>query len=50
MASAEHGWRLDLGAVALMWRGGCIIRAAFLDRIEAACEDAPDLPNLHRLT
>ena len=46
MASAEHGWRLDLGAVALMWRGGCIIRAAFLDRIEAACEDAPDLPNL----
>ena len=46
MASAEHGWRLDLGAIALLWRGGCIIRAAFLDRIEAACGDAPDLPNL----
>ena len=46
MASAEHGWRLDLGAIALLWRGGCIIRAAFLDRIEAAYGDAPDLPNL----
>ena len=46
MASAEHGWRLDLGAIALMWRGGCIIRAAFLDRIEAAYDEAPDLPNL----
>ena len=46
MASAEYGWRLDLGAVALMWRGGCIIRAAFLDRIHAAWEEAPDLANL----
>ena len=46
MASAEHGWRLDLGAIALLWRGGCIIRAVFLDRIEAAYGDAPDLPNL----
>ena len=46
MASAEHGWRLDPGAIALMWRGGCIIRAAFLDRIKAACDDAPGLPNL----
>ena len=46
MASAEYGWRLDLGAVALMWRGGCIIRAAFLDRINAAWEEAPDLANL----
>ena len=46
MASAEHGWRLDLGAIALLWRGGCIIRAAFLDRIEAAYGEAPDLPNL----
>ena len=45
-AAAEYGWRLDLGAVARMWRGGCIIRAAFLDRIEAAWDDAPDLPNL----
>ena len=46
MASAEHGWRLDLGAIALLWRGGCIIRAAFLDRIKAAYADTPDLPNL----
>ena len=46
MASAEYGWRLDFGAVALMWRGGCIIRAAFLDRIKAAYDEAPDLANL----
>ena len=46
MASAEYGWRLDFGAVALMWRGGCIIRAAFLDRIKAAYDDAPELANL----
>ena len=46
MASAEYGWRLDLGAVALMWRSGCIIRAAFLDRINAAWDEAPDLANL----
>ena len=46
MAAVEYGWRLDLGAVARMWRGGCIIRAAFLDRIEAACDDNPSLPNL----
>ena len=46
MASAEYGWRLDFGAVALMWRGGCIIRAAFLDRIKAAYDAAPDLANL----
>ena len=46
MASAEYGWRLDFGAVALMWRGGCIIRAAFLDRIKTAYDDTPDLANL----
>ena len=46
MASAEYGWRLDLGAIALMWRGGCIIRAAFLDRIKAAWDEKPDLANL----
>ena len=46
MAAAEHGWRLDFGAIAPMWRGGCIIRAAFLDRIKAAYDEAPDLPNL----
>ena len=46
MASVEYGWRLDFGAIALMWRGGCIIRAAFLDRIKAAYDEAPDLANL----
>ena len=46
MASAEYGWRLDSGAIALMWRGGCIIRAAFLDRIKAAWDETPDLANL----
>ncbi|MCY4220513.1 MAG: decarboxylating NADP(+)-dependent phosphogluconate dehydrogenase [Thiotrichales bacterium] len=46
MASTEYDWRLDFGAIALMWRGGCIIRAAFLDRIKAAYDETPDLANL----
>ena len=46
MAAKEYGWRLDLGSVALLWRGGCIIRAAFLDGIKAAYGEAPDLANL----
>ena len=46
MASAEYGWRLDFGAIALMWRGGCIIRASFLDRIKTAYDEAPVLANL----
>ena len=46
MASAEYGWRLDFGAIALMWRGGCIIRAAFLDPIKAAYDETPNLANL----
>ena len=46
MASAEYGWRLDFGAIALMWRGGCIIRAAFLDRIKTAYDDTPQPANL----
>ncbi len=45
-AAAEFGWRLDLGAIATIWRGGCIIRARFLDRIKEAYEAQPDLPNL----
>ncbi|TDD90937.1 NADP-dependent phosphogluconate dehydrogenase [Saccharopolyspora karakumensis] len=44
--SAEYDWRLDLGAIAAIWRGGCIIRAAFLDRIRAAHDNRPDLPSL----
>jgi 6-phosphogluconate dehydrogenase len=45
-ASGEHDWHLDLGALATIWRGGCIIRARFLDRIRAAYADEPDLADL----
>ncbi|MFI9201220.1 NADP-dependent phosphogluconate dehydrogenase [Streptomyces sp. NPDC053048] len=45
-ASAEYGWHIDLGAMAAIWRGGCIIRAAFLDRIRAAFAADPGLPTL----
>ncbi|MCD0448890.1 NADP-dependent phosphogluconate dehydrogenase [Actinocorallia sp. API 0066] len=43
---AEYDWKLDLGAIASIWRAGCIIRAAFLDRIRAAYDARPDLPSL----
>ncbi len=45
-ASEEEGWKIDLGAMATIWRGGCIIRAKFLDRIRAAYEADRDVPNL----
>ncbi|PZG19455.1 NADP-dependent phosphogluconate dehydrogenase [Nonomuraea aridisoli] len=45
-ASKEYGWDLDLGAMATIWRGGCIIRAKFLDRIRAAYDADPQLPTL----
>ena len=44
--STEYGWHLDLGALATIWRGGCIIRAQFLDRIRDAYAEQPDLANL----
>jgi 6-phosphogluconate dehydrogenase len=44
--SREFGWDLNLGSLATIWRGGCIIRAQFLDRIKDAYADSPDLPNL----
>src|SRR5438270_1178061 len=44
--SREYRWDLDLGALASIWRGGCIIRAKFLDRIKDAYADTPDLPSL----
>ncbi|MEU8694045.1 NADP-dependent phosphogluconate dehydrogenase [Streptomyces sp. NPDC048665] len=44
--SEEYGWDIDLGKVASIWRGGCIIRAAFLDRIRAAYDARADLPSL----
>ncbi|TDC99637.1 NADP-dependent phosphogluconate dehydrogenase [Nonomuraea deserti] len=45
-ASKEYGWDLDLGAMATIWRGGCIIRAKFLDRIRAAYDTDRELPTL----
>jgi 6-phosphogluconate dehydrogenase len=42
----EHGWQIDLGALATIWRGGCIIRARFLDRIRQAFQDEPSLTTL----
>jgi 6-phosphogluconate dehydrogenase len=44
--SEEYGWGIDLGKMAVIWRGGCIIRAAFLDRIRAAYAGNPQLPTL----
>ncbi len=46
VGSREYDWGLDLGKIAVIWRGGCIIRAAFLDRIRAAYENNADLPTL----
>jgi 6-phosphogluconate dehydrogenase, decarboxylating len=45
-ASDEYGWNIDLGAMATIWRGGCIIRARFLDRIRAAYAADPRTPTL----
>jgi len=46
VAGAHHGWDLDLGRIALLWRAGCIIRAGFLDRIREAFQADSGLPNL----
>jgi 6-phosphogluconate dehydrogenase len=45
-AADEEGWKIDLGAMATIWRGGCIIRARFLDRIREAYDEQPGLRNL----
>ena len=45
-AGESRRWHLDLGRIAMIWRGGCIIRARFLDRIREAYERTPDLRNL----
>jgi len=42
----DYDWGIDLGKIATIWRGGCIIRAAFLDRIRAAYAANPELPTL----
>ena len=45
-AAAEYGWKLNWGAIALMWRGGCIIRSRFLGKIKEAFDKKPNLTNL----
>ncbi len=45
-ASEQYDWNIDLGAMATIWRGGCIIRARFLDRIKEAYDRNPSLPSL----
>jgi 6-phosphogluconate dehydrogenase len=44
--SAEYDWDIDRGAMATIWRGGCIIRARFLNRIREAYDEDADLPSL----
>jgi 6-phosphogluconate dehydrogenase len=45
-AAREHHWNLNYGGIALMWRGGCIIRSVFLSKIKEAYEKKPKLTNL----
>jgi 6-phosphogluconate dehydrogenase len=45
-AAKTYGWNLNYGGIALMWRGGCIIRSVFLGKIKAAFDQNPNLTNL----
>ncbi|MGD0583887.1 MAG: decarboxylating NADP(+)-dependent phosphogluconate dehydrogenase [Bacteroidales bacterium] len=45
-AAEEYKWNLNYGGIALMWRGGCIIRSAFLGKIKEAYDSDPDTANL----
>jgi 6-phosphogluconate dehydrogenase len=45
-AAGEYNWDLNYGEIALMWRGGCIIRAQFLGNIKEAYDNSPELQNL----
>ena len=45
-AAETYGWNLNFGGIALMWRGGCIIRSAFLGKIKEAFDKDPNLDNL----
>jgi 6-phosphogluconate dehydrogenase len=45
-AAQTYGWNLNYGGIALMWRGGCIIRSIFLGKIKDAFDNNPDLTNL----
>lgn len=45
-AAKHYGWNLNYGGIALMWRGGCIIRSVFLGKIKEAYDANPELSNL----
>jgi len=45
-AAKEYGWKLNYGGIALMWRGGCIIRSVFLGKIKEAFDKNPDIANI----
>jgi 6-phosphogluconate dehydrogenase len=45
-AAQEYGWNLNSGGIAMIWRGGCIIRSVFLGKIKEAFDKEPDLANL----
>ena len=45
-AAKEYNWNLNYGGIALMWRGGCIIRSVFLGKIKEAFDTNPELANL----
>ena len=45
-AAEEYKWKLNYGGIALMWRGGCIIRSAFLGKIKEAFDNNPEITNL----
>lgn len=45
-AAEEYGWKLNYGGIALMWRGGCIIRSVFLGKIKEAFDNDPGITNL----
>ena len=45
-AAKDYGWKLNYGGIALMWRGGCIIRSRFLGKIKEAFDKDPELKNL----
>lgn len=45
-AGKEYGWNLNYGGIAMVWRGGCIIRSAFLGKIKEAFDKNPDLSNI----
>lgn len=45
-AAKEYGWNLNYGGIALMWRGGCIIRSVFLGKIKEAFDNNPEIANI----